>query len=350
MSIKIKFITKANTYQNGFDFSHMFPKKEPILDSCSFSFNADDTDYDWVVVYEDLPPNQQKKECPLKVSCDPRKTLLITTEPYGVKFYPKEYTQQFFHVITSHRKNELYHKNATLMQSGLIWFYSKKGVKSEFDYLSTMPVPEKNNTISVVCSSKKNSRTLHSRRLSFVEKLKQKISLIDHFGHGVRGVSEKHLALDSYKYHISIENYVAEHYWSEKISDAFLGYSLPFYYGCPNIGDYFPEDSYIEIDIFDVEKSCEIICSAIKGNLWEKRIETIIEARKLYLNNYSLFNNISAFVTKADQCLIGDEHSEFDLYSRQSVRSLNFRYLISHLNQSFWHHMNKRQLINGLGL
>ena len=49
----------------------------------------------------------------------------------------------------------------------------------------------------------------------------------------------------------------------EKLSDAFLGATLLFYFGCPNAGDYFPEESFIPIDINDVEGASGTIKRAI---------------------------------------------------------------------------------------
>ena len=51
--------------------------------------------------------------------------------------------------------------------------------------------------------------------------------------------------------HIAVENHIAPHHWTEKLSDSFLGYCLPFYIGCPNAADYFPEQSFIGLDIED---------------------------------------------------------------------------------------------------
>ncbi len=36
-------------------FMHQFPGGVPVWGNCHFSFDPADRDYDWLVVYEDLP-------------------------------------------------------------------------------------------------------------------------------------------------------------------------------------------------------------------------------------------------------------------------------------------------------
>mgnify|MGYP006087097799 CR=1 FL=1 len=50
---------------------------------------------------------------------------------------------------------------------------------------------------------------------------------------------EKVVALRSYSFHIAIENVRREGYFSEKLLDCFLTRTVPIYWGCPNIGEYF---------------------------------------------------------------------------------------------------------------
>jgi hypothetical protein len=47
---------------------------------------------------------------------------------------------------------------------------------------------------------------------------------------------------------IVIENDVANNYFTEKIMDAFRTFTVPIYYGCPNISDFFDCDSIIKIN------------------------------------------------------------------------------------------------------
>ena len=49
---------------------------------------------------------------------------------------------------------------------------------------------------------------------------------LNHFGKGFNQIKDKSEGLKFYKYHITIENHLANHWWTEKLSDAFLGCTL----------------------------------------------------------------------------------------------------------------------------
>ncbi len=48
-----------------------------------------------------------------------------------------------------------------------------------------------------------------------------------------------------YQYHIAVENVRRNNYFSEKLIDCFQTRTVPIYWGCPNIGDYFNTDGII---------------------------------------------------------------------------------------------------------
>ena len=52
-------------------------------------------------------------------------------------------------------------------------------------------------------------------------------------------------------YHVCIENQPVGHYFTEKIVDAFLTETMPIYWGCPNIGDYFNSEGIISFQTVD---------------------------------------------------------------------------------------------------
>jgi hypothetical protein len=121
---------------------------------------------------------------------------------------------------------------------------------------------------------------------------------MDVFGHGVMPVADKADALDPYRYHIAIENHVCLHHWTEKLSDAFLGMCLPFYYGCPNANDYFPEESFIQIDINDPRGTAERVQRAIKTDEYTKRLPAIREARRRVLEEFGFFAVVSRIISE----------------------------------------------------
>jgi hypothetical protein len=61
---------------------------------------------------------------------------------------------------------------------------------------------------------------------------------------------EKEVLFDS-QYHICIENHAVGNYFTEKLIDAFLTETIPVYWGCTNIEDYFDIDGMILFNTTD---------------------------------------------------------------------------------------------------
>ena len=133
----------------------------------------------------------------------------------------------------------------------------------------------------------------HRERIEFVMKLKEHYGdKLDMFGWGFNGFEDKWDVIAPYKYHIAIENASIPYYWTEKLADTYLGNAFPIYYGATNVDKYFSKDSFIPIDIHDVDDAIAEIDKAIANNLAETRAEEIEEAKQQVLDKYNLFNLI----------------------------------------------------------
>jgi len=118
----------------------------------------------------------------------------------------------------------------------------------------------------------------------------QRLPELDVFGrNSLHALDDKAECLRDYRYHIAIENFIGEHHWTEKLADAFIGETLPFYAGCPNAAAYFPDQSFIPIDFRDADAAARTIQRAIADNEYEKRLPAIREARRRVLFEYNLF-------------------------------------------------------------
>lgn len=272
---------------------HQFPHDEPVWGDYTFIFDRAATDYDWLLVYDDLPAraDEAKKTSSELLACPRVHTLLVTTEPSSVKIYGNDYTHQFGAVLTSQPAWALPHPQRIHSQPALHWFY---GVGSRetvpFDSMLAHPPLDKSRDASMVYSPKAMRHTLHYHRARFMHWLVQHMPELDTFGRETaRTLDDKADCLRDYRYHIAIENFIGEHHWTEKLADPFLGLSLPFYYGCPNAADYFPDESFIRIDIRDPAGALDIIRTAIANNEYEKRLPALIEARRRVMFEHNLF-------------------------------------------------------------
>ena len=255
-----------------------FPRQIPEWGACRFVF-GNEQHYDWLVVYDDFVGK-------IDLKCPPQNTLLVTLEPSSIKTYESSYIRQFGYVLTGQENWALKHPGKIISQPGLFWYY---GTTRSYDQIAQEIPQEKTLDLSTVTSSKSQTHTLHKKRNAFIEELQKKLPQLDRFGRGIREINDKADALDLYKYHIAIENHRCDHWWTEKLSDAFLGLTLPFYYGAPNAGEYFPLESFIEIDIYDIEGSYQKIYKAIKSNEYERRLLHIKEARRRVLEEYNFY-------------------------------------------------------------
>lgn len=300
---KVKFIARGMLRKESKErWYRQLPGHDYSWGKCQFTFDIDAKKYDWLVVYHDLPrePMHLSTE---KLRCPREKTILITTEPSSITVYGSDYLRQYGLIITSQEPWAIRHPNIIFTQPGLIWYYgapNSGGKMTTFDEMLNTPPPEKSNTISTVCSIRQGRLTLHYKRYHFTERLKPHIPELDVFGHGVKPMNDKAESLDSYQYHIAIENHVFPHHLTEKLPDAFLGYTLPFYHGCPNASDYFPAESFIPIDINNFDRTVEIIRSTLANNEYKDRLPYIIEARKRVLEKYNLFNLLDSEISQRD--------------------------------------------------
>lgn len=105
--------------------------------------------------------------------------------------------------------------------------------------------------------------------------------MFDMFGLGFKEIGGKIEGLKDYRFSISIENDCLVNGASEKISDCFLTGTIPIYYGCPNIGDYFDMDG---IFYFDTENELEEIILRLNEEgeiIYNRKIDAV-------KNNYNL--------------------------------------------------------------
>lgn len=180
-------------------------------------------------------------------------------------------------------------------QPALAWF-----VNRTFDELTTCLMPEKNRLLSWIVG---NCRDLpgHLKRYAFLNEIQAAQGLdIDLYGRAVRPIEDKWDGLAQYRYSIAAENTSATDYWTEKVVDCFLSWTVPFYYGCENLEKYFPADSFIRIDINRPEEAIEIIRRTLSDDDWTRRLPALEEARRRVLYEYQIFPFLAKLI-KAEQ-------------------------------------------------
>ncbi len=227
------------------------------------------------------------------------RAVLLTFEPPRTRDYQPAFLAQFDLVVSCHKN--LRHSNVRTEYQGLPWHIGMhKGADAVdrpafretmgYDEFLNMPMPEKPKNLSVICSI--TSRLPgHRARREFVERLQARLGDgIDVFGRGVRPIPDKTDAILPYRYHVVLENSRLEHYWTEKLSDCYLGWALPIYWGCPNIGEYFSPESMIAIDIERPREATDAIEAVMRERLPPDRLAALAAARALALDRYNTFD------------------------------------------------------------
>jgi hypothetical protein len=176
-----------------------------------------------------------------------------------------------------------YSDNKRYMSS--VWQF----ISMNFDELINYNYHEKNKLISGITSDK------HQHRNLFFDNLNKLNIGVDIFGKKYKEIHPelKEQGLMDYKMSISIENSSQSNYFSEKINDSYLYWCLPIYWGCPNIGDFFPENSYRLLDINNPESIIQVISEPIS----DIEIRDLKEARNLVIYKYNIWSTIENILT-----------------------------------------------------
>lgn len=178
-------------------------------------------------------------------------------------------------------------------QPALPWHVSRT-----FDELTTCARPEKIHNLSWIVG---NIHDLpgHLKRGVFLRAVQADKSLdIDLYGRAVNFIEDKWDGLAPYRYSIAAENTSWPDYWTEKIADCFLAWTVPFYHGCGNLEKYFPADSFIRIDIEKPEEAIKTIREAMSENDWKSRLPALEEARRRVLFEYQIFPHLAGLLRK----------------------------------------------------
>lgn len=86
--------------------------------------------------------------------------------------------------------------------------------------------------------------------------------------------NEKILGLKDYMFSISCENCKMDYYFTEKLIDCFLSGTVPIYYGCPSISNFFNINGIIMID---TEKDCMDILQTLTFEKYNEMMPYIQE-------------------------------------------------------------------------
>jgi len=240
--------------------------------------NVNDADY--YIIMEDF---YEKKKL------DPAKKIYIKREPPWI-------------VRTSFgNKPSLYKFDYTNGYWCATWW-----VKKTYDELKILQ--NKTNKKKICCiNSGAEVCAGHRKRIAFLKRISQIEGLdIDIYGRGLqdKGLGDKYKGtcldkydiMSQYEYSIVMENGEMDNYFTEKLADSFLSWSVPIYWGCTNMDSYFPKDSYRSIDI-SIDSGDKIL-SMIEKSPDENSLLAVQKARDLILDKYNIWPSVARIVNE----------------------------------------------------
>jgi hypothetical protein len=141
---------------------------------------------------------------------------------------------------------------------------------------------------------------LYKERTDFVSLNYNKLPFIDFYGWGNHENLKPHVgkkwdSLKDYKFCLSIENSNEKNYISEKFYDCILSNTIPIYYGCNNIKDYWPENGYIHLDnITDYDYIINKL-NWVNDNideLYKQMLPELLKIKTRYFNEFNIIKKI----------------------------------------------------------
>ncbi len=106
---------------------------------------------------------------------------------------------------------------------------------------------EKTKDICMIVSDKKDSKGHKLRH----EIAKEFSDVIDIYGPSFQTFDRKWDVLRHYRYCVVVESVKMDYYFSEKLIDPFSVGTIPIYWGCPTLSDYFPGNGYLAFNSID---------------------------------------------------------------------------------------------------
>tara|TARA_B100000287_G_scaffold433895_1_gene496797 strand:+ start:108 stop:998 length:891 start_codon:yes stop_codon:yes gene_type:complete len=150
----------------------------------------------------------------------------------------------------------------------------------------------KSRLVSMIYSSKKQELG-HMLR----HDIANNIPGLDLFGNGSpTPIEYKEIGLTDFMFTIVIENIRTNDYFTEKLIDPFLTGTIPIYWGCPNIGEYFNTDGMIILKntppLYDVEKIIKHLSVEKYKDMTDAMLDNFVTAKNYEIPEEWYYKNI----------------------------------------------------------
>lgn len=202
----------------------------------------------------------------------------IIESPVILEYFTPNYFENLIKIENKFKKIFTHNKNLLNISNKFVFYPHGDCYINDFEDLT------KTKFLSMIVSDKKWVFG-HMFRHQIVEKLKHKFDL---YGRGYNPIEKKETALNSYRFSIVVENCKEDYYFTEKIIDCFRTKTVPIYWGCPSIGNFFDIRSILTFDSIDELNN---IISNISIDSYTSMIESIEKNYGLSFKYDTFFNS-----------------------------------------------------------
>ncbi|MFW6219246.1 MAG: glycosyltransferase family 10 domain-containing protein [bacterium] len=170
--------------------------------------------------------------------------------------------------------------NAELLPIGGCWIYG-----------DDIKIHNKTKNVSMIMSKK---LITSGHKLRHV--IKTNVNAVDYYGREFREIKNKIEGLKDYRFSIAVENINKNYYFTEKLIDCFMTGTIPIYWGCPSIGEFFNLNGIYRFNT--VSELIEIVNNINRNGeeIYESKKEYIIEnfekAKKYLIADNLIYNKL----------------------------------------------------------
>jgi hypothetical protein len=241
---------------------------------------------------------------------DNRPIFLFPQEPTWSGAHQKNFeSMSNIKIFGFDKKN--YNPQENVIETLAHMFYGGRGPWEEgydfwtFNNLTNLEIHKNKNICSFISNRGIDDKEfplncLYKERVELVLKCSEYLPFIDFYGWGDTKNLKPHspnkgLTIKNYKFCLTIENSYEKNYLSEKFYDCILTDTIPIYYGCSNILDYWDNKGFILLEsITDYDYLIKKLLWINENidTLYEEMLPELLNMKKKYFNNFNLLKKI----------------------------------------------------------
>jgi hypothetical protein len=146
-------------------------------------------------------------------------------------------------------------------------------------------IHEKSELLSIIASNKTQS-VGHNLRHAVIREYGKHM---DVWGSGYEWFKDKREPLQHYAFSVAIMNMSEDNYFTEVLTDCFMYGTIPIFWGCPNIGEFFNIEGLIT---FNKIEDLEYIIPSLNKTLYNSALGAVLEnleTAKMYTSTDDMF-------------------------------------------------------------